>query len=855
MKTSKTWSVGALWRQVAWLWGCVVMVGLAACSDGGGEAPSAPTPPTITAQPADTQVTAGSAARFSVTADGANLAYQWQRSNDSGATWTGITSALTASYTLATPAVTDSGSRFRVLVSSGSAQTISSAASLTVSALVVAPGITVQPQPAQVTEGANASFSVTATGTALAYRWQTSPDGSDWTDATSNATGGTTPTLTLNAVTLRSNPLQVRVLVSNSLATATSDTVRLTVLPAPAAPTFTAQPAAATVVAPNTATFTVVVGGTPAPTLQWQRSTDGGSSYNNISGATASSFTTAATSVSDSGTRYRTVASNASGTLTSNPATLTVTAAPMAPAVTTDPADTTAALGAVATFNGSFSGNPAPALQWQISTDGGLTFANINGATSASFTLTTAATDNGRRYRVVATNSQGTATSRAALLSVQAAASVFSGRAWTLGQMLDQSLLITAGANAIDDQGRVTVLYSKVVSDRLVLHAVRGTPGGVGSAPVFGTPVALETGIVGDPAVVSQLAISPSGNVLAAWNHREPCGATTCVNLYTARYRVATGQWEARTLVPGAAGQPTSLAINDSGDVMLLVSLTAYWQAQGATGYASQTWPLTNGTGLDVTAFTPQSATLDNAGRMVVAGSLYTALTRSYDIVAYRGDARSGLGAAETVDLRGASATFNQLLSNPSGQSVLLWAQDNGVRATVYAATLDTAAGSWVVTDTGQAPPTAGTSIPAALSDDGNFIRYFYGNCTAQRRTAGNWSNPTALPATLCQSTGVPGTPTLARNGNLITLHPSDGSWLAYDALLDQVFNPLPHAASGPGYLLGFSKLMSAVPGNLLLAHNGTAAYVSINSFNVLPTATLPNGDSGGPHVWAWYFR
>ena len=133
MKTSKAWgwrllAQTMLWMTVAWL---------AACSDGGGDAPAEPVAPAITAQPADTQVTAGSAARFSVTADGTDLSHQWQRSYDSGATWVAITGATASSYTLAAPAVTDSGSRFRVLVSRDTAQTISSAAALTVSALVL----------------------------------------------------------------------------------------------------------------------------------------------------------------------------------------------------------------------------------------------------------------------------------------------------------------------------------------------------------------------------------------------------------------------------------------------------------------------------------------------------------------------------------------------------------------------------------------------------------------------------------------------------------------------------------------------------------------------------------------------
>jgi hypothetical protein len=96
--------------------------------------------------------------------------------------------------------------------------------------------------------------------------------------------------------------------------------------PAPVAPAFTTQPANVTVTAPATATFNAVATGAPVPTLQWQLSTDGGTNFANIAGATASSYTTPATVVGDSGKRYRVVATNSAGTVNSNAATLTVKA-------------------------------------------------------------------------------------------------------------------------------------------------------------------------------------------------------------------------------------------------------------------------------------------------------------------------------------------------------------------------------------------------------------------------------------------------------------------------------------------------------------------------------------------------
>ncbi len=89
------------------------------------------------------------------------------------------------------------------------------------------------------------------------------------------------------------------------------------------------------------------------------------------------------------------------------------------PAVTIQPADQTVALGTSATFTANASGAPSPSVQWQVSSDSGATFTNIAGATATSYTTSlTTATDDGRRYRAVFTNSAGNVTSIPATLSV-----------------------------------------------------------------------------------------------------------------------------------------------------------------------------------------------------------------------------------------------------------------------------------------------------------------------------------------------------------------------------------------------------------------------------------------------------
>ena len=402
---------------------------LSACGGDGGDAVLAPPPataPTFTAQPSDAQVVAGGEVRFQASAQGTAVTWTWQRSSDNGATWVTVANAGTVSpdnstafLTLSAVTLADNTARFRAVAGSAGLQTLSSAATLTVSVAVSPPAISVQLLPQQALAGSTATFAITAVGTDLRYQWQSSRDGSIWADVP----GATVPTLSLPALSADANGMQYRVVVRNSAGSVTSNPVTLSVAPPPAAPTFSLQPSAAAVTVPNTATFTVAATGQPAPTLQWQRSSNGGTSYADIPGATATSYTPPATTLADTGALFRAVASSSAGSTTSTAATLTVMTALAAPAISTQPQDAAVTVGLTASWAAAASGVPAPSFQWQLSSDGGTTFANINGATSTSFSLTAAAADNGRRVRVLASNSQGTATSRAAVLTVTAPAS------------------------------------------------------------------------------------------------------------------------------------------------------------------------------------------------------------------------------------------------------------------------------------------------------------------------------------------------------------------------------------------------------------------------------------------------
>src|SRR5204862_518296 len=134
-----------------------------------------------------------------------------------------------------------------------------------------------------------------------------------------------------------------------------------------------------------------------------------------IGAATAASYTTPATTASDSGDRYTVVVRNAVGSVTSSAAALTVNAALVAPTITTQPASQMVTAGQTATFTVTAAGTAPLSYQWQK--NGTV----IGGATAASYTTpATMTSDSGDQFTVVVSNAAGSVTSRAAALTVSA---------------------------------------------------------------------------------------------------------------------------------------------------------------------------------------------------------------------------------------------------------------------------------------------------------------------------------------------------------------------------------------------------------------------------------------------------
>ena len=281
----------------------------------------------VTTQPVNTTACDASPASFTVAGSGSGVIYQWQVNTGSGfvnipagAPYSGINGA-----TLTISAVTNAMNnyQYRALLSNASCTTpgISNIATLSVNSL---PNISANPQDATICIGGGNTFSVTASGTGITYQWQVSTAAAPATFV--NIPGATSSTFAVTNATAPMNGNQYKVVVTGtcSASTATSTAAILTVI-TPAS--ITTQPANAEICSGTNSTFTVVAASPQQPVLyQWDVSTDGGTNWTAIPGATASTYTVTSAIVVMTNNRYRVRVSNATCTVpaVSGSATLTV---------------------------------------------------------------------------------------------------------------------------------------------------------------------------------------------------------------------------------------------------------------------------------------------------------------------------------------------------------------------------------------------------------------------------------------------------------------------------------------------------------------------------------------------------
>ena len=203
----------------------------------------------------------------------------------------------------------------------------------------------------------------------LSYQW--------FFDGTNAIDGATNATYTIPSV-LNNNAGYYSLLVSNAFNSVTTRTALLTVSNIPVS--IVTQPASQVVVEGNSATFSVGVSGTPLIAYQWFVGAQ------SISGATNSAYTITDTSPTNAG-NYQVQVSNPAGTSNSAPATLTVLADTLPPAIISiaaSPGQITVTF--TKPLDPTTAGNPA-----NYSLSGGITVVSAaqNSGNAAQVTLTT----------------------------------------------------------------------------------------------------------------------------------------------------------------------------------------------------------------------------------------------------------------------------------------------------------------------------------------------------------------------------------------------------------------------------------------------------------------------------------
>lgn len=614
-------------------------------------------PPVITNNTFSYFFNVGQAGSFTVTATGTptptfvmangTLLPPWAQLNST----TGVVSgtpdnSLTPNFTFSIAATSSAGTstpvQFNITIQTG-------------------PVISGHPANQSVTLGQIAQFFVTASSNPAisSYQWERSTNsGLSWFDIADSpgaVSGATTASLTLQTTSFTMNGDQYRVRVTNAVGTSTSNAASLTVSQAPL---FTSAATATFVVNQPGITFQVQASGSPTPTYGVIGTLPPWANFNSTTGLLSGMPTDALTTQFN----FTFTATNSGGTV-NQPFALIVSPTPLAPAITTQPANQTLGLGQNAVFTVVATGNPTPTYQWQRFRVGDPGFVALteggaySGTATATLTITNVTTAmSGDLYQVVLSNTNGAVTSSQAQLTLTLG-TIFTTVA---GQPLASGFANGTGSAArfnapnsvaIDSTGTAYVADAsnhviRKVTAGGVVTTLAGTAGAIGSTDGFAADARFNT--------PSALALDSAGNIYVADSGNNTIRRVTSVGVVT----TVAGS-------PGSLGTtdgignlarfafPTGIAVDSFGTIYVSDKLT-HLIRKITPGNAVQT-------------FVFASAGLSFPGGLAVDSgfNLYVADSRNHVIRKVSpGGAVTTLagivGSAGSLDGNGSAARFNQ---------------------------------------------------------------------------------------------------------------------------------------------------------------------------------------------------
>ena len=390
----------------------IVLVALSGCA--GGFQGYRPVAPTIT-QPASITIPVGQTATFSVTATGTGaMTYQWFKNG------VAISGATSSTYTTPATVAGDTGSAFTVTVTNSAGSATSGPATLTV---LLPPPLAKSLVPSSTTPPYNSSVQLfpTFSGATTAVIGSHGVGSSDIT--TSAASGASYPTPPLTATTT----------YTLTVTDAKGDVVSTTCVVTPTQVTLTPIAPANQTIAPAQTSFSTTATGGATDSVSW--SATAGTFSGNVwtPPTTAGPYTITATSVDEPSVFVTT--------------TITLSA----PVIMTQPASQRLCTGSVLTL--SVTASYVASYQWNLNGTA------IPGATSPTYSVTSAQSANVGNYSVTVTNGVGSVTSSLAAVTV--------GTTTILANPTSLSLIPTqTGLFTVSGQG-IGQIFVPVVSDSI----------------------------------------------------------------------------------------------------------------------------------------------------------------------------------------------------------------------------------------------------------------------------------------------------------------------------------------------------------------------------------------------------